>query len=868
MFWRRRERERDLEREISSDLDLEAAEQEENGMSTEEARSAAQRAFGNETVIKEEIREMWGWASVERFWQDLRYAVRVLRNSPGFASAAVLTLALGIGANTAMFSVVNAVLLKSLPFPKPSRLIRVWGDVVRQQASLVALRDGSRTTEYGAYSENTEFNFTGHGEPKRLVGSVVTANLFSVLRQNPLLGRDFRGGEDGPGSDGVVILSYSFWQNQFRGDPSVLGHLITLDEIDRRVVGVMPPRFQFPSAHTEIWLPTRIDPRNVGMYWWTYNLNIVGRLRPGFTLAQAQAELRTFIPRIRDSFSWKMWPDWGQKARLVDFQETLVGNVRTRLLILLAAVGLVLLIACANVANLLLARSTARQKEIAVRSALGASRARVLRQLLTESLLLAVVGAGAGLAFAFIVSTVFWHILPTDLAQLGGQSIDLRVLVFTGLLALGTSIGFGMFPALRSLKTDLQDGLKSEDRGTSGARSHLHISNALVAFEFAVGVVVVIGAGLLARSFWELINVNPGFQSNRRLTALVTPNPSLCKTSARCIAFYQELLSRTRSLPGVQNVAAVNPLPLSGDIGGGAMELEGHPVLLGHSAPTLWVSTATPDYFSTMGISILSGRGFLDSDHDGTELVALVTASTAKHWWPGENPIGKHLRYVSEKPFRKVVGVVSDTRDAALAGNPDWVEGHFYFPYAQSGVNVSPRMNLVLKTAGDPLALIQPFRRVVSQIRQDVPVTETRTLDEVISESVNTPRSTMWLLFSFATLATVLSSVGIYAIVAYTVAQRTREIGIRMALGAQAQDILQGILARSLVITSTGLAVGVGAAYASTRLLRTLLFQVTSHDLVTFIAMPTLLLILALVATYIPARRATKISPVLALRYE
>jgi predicted permease len=867
-LFRRSQVEADLNDELRDYVERQTERYLAKGLSPEQARAAALRDVDGIEQVKENCRDVRATAWIENARQDIRCACRTLRKNWGFALAAVSTLALGIGANTAMFGVVDGVLLRSLPFPEPSQLVRIMGDVVRQQASLVALRDGSRTTDYGAYSENTEFNFTGHGEPKRLVGCAVTANLFSVLRQAPLAGRAFLAGEDLPGNDGVAILSYSFWQNEFRGDPSVVGRIIKLDEADRRVVGVMPRTFRFPSLETEIWVPTRIDRRNVGMYWWTYNLNIVGRLRQGFTIQQAEAELRTFIPRIRDSFAWRMWPDWGQKAHLVNLQETLIGDVRTRLLILLSVVALVLLIACANVANLVLARSASRQRELSLRAALGASRTRILRQLLTESLVLAVLGAGVGLAVAFVVSSVFWRVLPTGLAQLGDKAIDLRVLGFTGLLAVGTGLGFGMLPAFRSLRADVQNALRSEDRAISGSRSRMRMSNGLVAFEVAIGVVVVIGAGLLARSFWELINVDPGFQTDHRLTALVTPNPSLCNTAGQCVAFYDELLSRTRPLPGVQSVAAVSPLPLSGNIGGAALELQDHPVLPGHSAPTLWVSSVTPDYFATMGISILSGRVFRDSDREVTELVAVVTAATAKHWWPNENPIGKHVRYVSEKSLRTVVGVVRDTKDAALSGDPGWMEGHFYLPYAQSGANLSPRLAVVLKTGVDPLSLSAPFRRLVSEIHKDVPVTEIRNMEEVISQSVSTSRSTLWLFLSFAALALVLSSVGIYAMFAYTVAQRTREIGIRMALGAPGKDIVQGILAHSFIITSIGLMVGIAAAYASTRFLRSLLFLVPSHDVVTFIAIPTLLLVFALVATYVPARRATKVDPVLALRHE
>lgn len=393
------------------------------------------------------------------------------------------------------------------------------------------------------------------------------------------------------------------------------------------------------------------------------------------------------------------------------------------------------------------------------------------------------------------------------------------------------------------------------------------VLTALMTIEIAIGVVVVIGAGLLARSFWRLVDVNPGFQKHGLLTALVTPNTSLCKAPGRCLVFYEQLLDQARSLPGVRGAAAINPLPLSGDINGGAMELEGHPVLPGHSAPTLWGSVVTPDYLATMEIPVLSGRGILNSDHSGSEPVVLVTKSTAKHWWPRENPIGKHIRYITDKQWRTVVGVVADTDDYSLAGDPDWVEGHVYFPYSQSALH-SPRMSIVVKTVADPLKLIAALRQTIAQIRPDVPVTEMRTMEEVVSDSVSTPRSTMWLLLSFAALALALSLIGVYAIISYAVAQRTHEIGIRMALGARARDVLLGILVRSLSTALIGLAVGIGVAYATTKVMTTLLFQVAAHDPVTFTAIPMGLLLLVLFATYIPARRATKVDPLVALRHE
>jgi putative ABC transport system permease protein len=857
---------RDLDRELRSHIDLEAEEHQEAGIPPDEARYAARRAFGNVTRLREDTRSMWGWMSFERLAQDLRYACRTLSKNRAFAAAVVGTLGLGIGANTAMFSVVNAVLVRPLPFEEPDQLFLITGYSLRQQASLVAFQNQDPSAEYAAYSSGNQLNLTGEGDPVRLTGSVVSANLFSVLKAQPFLGRVFEAGEDTPGRDAVVVLSHSYWQARFRGDPGILGRFITLDETVRRVVGVMPPQFRFPTPQTQLWIPTRIDPANVGVYWWTNNLNLVGRLSPGRTLSEVEAAVDRLRPRIRDGFPWQMWPDWGSDAQVAGLQEALVGDVKTRLLVLLAAVGLVLLIACANVGNLLLARGASRQKEIALRASLGASRGRIVRQLLTESLVLGLAGGTAGFALALLTSGMLGYLLPPDLPRLSEIGIDLRVLAFTAALVLGTGFGFGVLPALRLSRANTQSSLKAAGRTVVCGRNRQRLSATIVVLEIAVGVVVVISAGLVARSLWLLTSVHPGFDTANLLTAVVTPNESLCREPSRCAAFYDELLGKLRSLPGVLAAAAVNPLPLGGGIGGTPAEMEDHPHVPGTPSPTLWMANVTPEYLRVMRIPILQGRSFESTDQQGRVDVALVSRSTVERWWPGQNPIGKQLHLVGGKQrWRTVVGVTGNTLQETLAGNPDWQDGEIYLPYAQ---NVRPQMTVVVRTSREPNDVAVPLRQIVAEMRPDVPVTEVRTMEEVVSASLITPRSTMWLLSTFAGLALLLSATGIYAVVSYATVQRTREFGIRMALGARPADIRRRVLAHSLALGCAGLALGVAAAFGATRVLASFLFDITTTDLVTFASMPLLLLMVVLMASFVPAYRASGVDPTVALRSE
>ena len=812
---------------------------------------------------------------------DLRYGARMLAKNPGFTAVAVVTLALGIGANTAIFSLVNGILVQPLPFAQPDRLVAItdW----YPQGALVAMRANLRSMEVAGYSEGQELNLTGLGDPVRLYGTAVSGNLFSLLGARPDLGRPFLPEEDQPGKDNVVILSHALWLQKFGGDPNVIGRWVTLEGESRQIVGVMPASFQIASsmhatpmrrsAAVQFWVPLHLDPRAIGAYWGGGFMPVLGRLRPSATLEQARAELRAYIPQMRGMFPWKMPAALWVASTVIPLQESLVGGVSTKLLLLLGATALVLLIACVNVANLLLARAATRQKEMAVRAALGAGRRRIYRQLLTESLILAICGGAFGMLLA--VNGLAWlkTLLPADTPQLATVAINWHVMAFTAEIAVLTGLIFGTFPALHVSRMDISESLKTGWQRSTAAATH-RLRSGLAVAEVALGIVLVIAAGLMVKSLWELSQVNPGFRSESILTARITPNQTFCADFARCQTFYNDLLERTRALPGVENAAVVNMLPLSGRINAFAADLEDHPRDPKDPAPVISETLITPDYLRLMEIPLLRGREFTPEDMGPhAPPVALVTASTARKFWPNQNPIGKRLKRVWKSDWTTtVVGVTGDVNEYSLASRlPGFADGAAYVPYgngARAGVPQPAEMTLVVRTRGNFASLAGELRRVVSSLSPDVPVSEMRTLGTVVSESVETPRSTMWLFATFALLALTMGAVGIYGVFSYYVTERTHEIGIRVALGAKRNDVLNLVVGQGLKLTLMGIGIGILGAMGLTRFLSSLLYGVKPTDPLTFAAVSVVLAGVAMIASYIPARRATKVDPMVALRYE
>ena len=804
--------------------------------------------------------------------QDVRYALRQLRKTPGFTAVAVITLALGIGANTSIFSLVNSVLLRPLEFPQEDHLVQLTDSY--PQGAFVAMRASFRTMDVAGYRDGEEMNLTGLGEPTRLSGTEVSANFFSVLGSHAERGRTFQDGEDQPGKDNVVILSHSLYQQLFGSNPDVVGRSIVLEGIDRQIVGVMRADFQLASSKPEFWVPLHLDPRAVGAYWGSGFMPVVGRLRSGATLEQANAELRSQIPQLRRMFPWRMPDALWASVSVVPLRESLVSDVRTKLLVLLGAVSLVLLIACANVANLLLERAAVRQKEMAVRAALGAGRWRVCRQLLTESVLLGAMSGAGGLLLA--VATLPWlkAMLPADTPRLATVAIDLRVLALTGGVALFTGILFGTVPAFRASRSNLMEVKMSGQRSRTKAGERLR--NTLAVAELSLAVVLVIGAGLLVKSLWELSNVRPGFQTESTLTARVTPNVSFCKNSSRCRNFYNDLLQRVQAQPGIENTAIINVLPLSGRIDAFAADLEDHPRNPRDPAPVIFESVVSSDYFRTVGIPIMRGRGFTADDMEPQAMpVALVTAATARRYWPNQDPVGKRVKRVYDKDWVTIIGVVGDVNEYSLASRlPGFVEGALYRPYGNGasksggGPTEPSEMTLVVRTGSNPTSVTAELHRIVASINPVIPLTEIQTLTTVVAQSVAAPRSTMLLFAAFAGLAMVLGIVGVYGVISYGVAQRVPEIGVRIALGAQRRDVVWLVMEQAGRIALIGVAIGIAGAMLGTRLLSSLLFAVTATDAVTYSAVSILLTAVALVASYIPARRAAKVDPMVALRYE
>lgn len=640
---------------------------------------------------------------MQTFLQDVRYGIRILWKSPGFAIVAVLTLALGIGANTAIFSLVNGILLVPLPYSQPDQLISVTGTYPR--GGIAAMRQQVRSMDVAAYAEGHEFNLNRQGEPVRLTGTLVSAELFSVLGSRPALGRAFYPGEDAAGQDNYVILSHALWEQRFGSDPSVIGRTVDIEGVGRQVLGVMPTNFHFPSPKTQVWIPLHIDPRDVTSTWASDYMPVIGRLRPGATLQQARAEIRMFQSHVGELFPWKMPAEWNAEVSVVSLRSNMVADVRARLLMLLGAVVLILLIASANVANLMLSRAATREKEISIRSALGAGRSRIAKQLLTESVVLASLGGLLGLAIAAAGLSALKFLLPADTPRLTDVQLDWRVLCFTAGLSILTGLIFGVAPALQSSRTGLTGSLQSGGRGATHSVSQ-RLRSALAVAEVGLAALLVIAAGLLIRSLWSLSHVNPGFQTEHVVTARITPNQTFCGDADRCLAFYRSLVEQVQAAPGVSGAALVNTLPLGGRVTKRSVELQNFEISAGQVTPLFWMNTVTPDYFHVMNISLMAGRSFSAGEMSGNPPVAIVNAQTARRFWPGKNAIGQHVRLLNETTWRTVVGVAPDVLAYDLQrATPDYIKGTVYVPYSPTSTSedksVPAEMTIAVRTTSD-----------------------------------------------------------------------------------------------------------------------------------------------------------------------
>jgi len=813
---------------------------------------------------------------METLIQDVRYGIRMLLKSPALSIVATVALALGIGANTAIFSVVNGVLLRPLPFPNPDALMAVFEtDQQRGQVrgsysypNFFDLREQNNVFEKIAAYHSSDYILTGSGDATRLQGAVVTWDIFPLLGVAPELGRSFVSEEDKPGDSGrVVVLGHALFEKRFNSDPGLINQSITLDGYKYTVVGVMPRAFQFPVQNEPVELWTTIAGDAAGASPMTaqrgaHFLNLVARLKSGVTQDQAQADVNTIATRLQQQY-----PDTNSRKGI--FVETalhaLVGDVRFPLLMLLGAVACVLLIACANVANLLLARATSRYKEMAIRSALGASRVRVIRQMLTESVLLAVVGGGVGLVLAVWWSDLLVALGKEDIPRALQVGVDWRVLSFTAGLSILTGLVFGVVPAFHSSKTELTDSLK-EGRGAGGGSRRNRMRSTLVVVELAVAVVLLVGAGLLIQSLWRLQRVNSGLNTENVLTLSVTL-PDVKYDGEKQSQFFQQLRSKLEALPGVQSASQVLPLPLSGDRFSLSFQIDGRPVPK-KDEPSADFFGADAGYLKTMGIPVLKGRDFNQFDQHKSTPVIIVNESFAKTHFPGEDAIGKRIQpgistFDNEKaPMREIVGVVGDVRNRGL-GTP--ARPAFYEPITQVPF---PQMSVVVKTTGDPHSLIPTITGEVTRFDKDLPVFSVKTMDEYLASSVAAPRFNTTLLSIFAGVALVLTIIGLYGVMSYSVAQRTNEIGIRLALGAQTGNVVSLVVFQGLRLVLLGLAIGLAGAFAASRIVKSLLFGVTTKDPLTFALAAGLLGAVGLLACYLPARRATKVDPIEALRCE
>lgn len=816
-------------------------------------------------------------------FQDFRYGLRMLRKSPGFTLVAILTLTLGIGANTAIFSIVNAVLLQPLPFPQSDRLLYVstfaqrangpQADGAVSYPDFFDWRSSNHVLSQVASYHDDEFTLVGNGQALHLPGETVSADFFSALGVQPFLGRGFTREEEKPGVH-VVVLSHELWESAFGANREIIGQSITLNQMSYRVVGVMPAGFSFPlnQPSPKLWrtfaVEAEIPPgekKAMTDVRGAHFLYVIGRLKDGVSLAQANEDMNVLVAALS-----KQYPDTNKsrtKAKVVPELEYMVGDTRAALLVLVLSVGCVLLIACVNVANLLLARATTRSREIAVRSALGAQRGRLVRQLLTESLLLSLSGAVLAVPVASLALTLFLRLSPQSVPRMGNAAVNAPVVLFTVGLALVTSMIFGLVPALRSSSPNLLQFMKEGGRGTSSGASHQRLRSVLVIAETAIGLILLVTAGLLLRSFHRLLQVDPGFSPEHVLTFNFDLPEAKYNTDQQ-IRFYSDLLPRLKALPGVTSAGGMAPLPLSGDNFIISFQIEGRPVPASEE-PSADTRFASPDLFRTLGIPLISGRDFNEHDDMKSTRVMIVNEAFANRFFPNENPLGKRitpgLREHGAQITREIIGVVGNVKHKALSAE---VTPEYYLPYSQT-----PGSNMIicLRTSGDPASLTSAVRSALAGKDPDVPIYDVKTMQDYVASSVAQPRLDAMLLEGFAALALILTTIGIYGVVAYSVVQRTQEIGIRMTLGAARSDVLKMVLSGALRLVSAGVLIGLFGAAFVTRFftsLNGLLFQVKPLDAVTFISVTAILAAVSLLASYIPALRATRLDPMIAVRYE
>jgi putative ABC transport system permease protein len=877
-------REAEIVEELAQHLDDRYEQLLKGGVAKEEAYRAALLELTESDLLAQELRRVERPVQQEPvvlgtrrkmnmfrdLWQDLRYGLRTLVKNPGFTMVAVIALAIGIGANSAIFSVVNTVLLRPLPYKEPDRLVMVWEDNTRHGyprdtpavANYIDWRNQNQVFEGIAAIADLSFNLTGTGEPERLEGKRVSANLFPLLGVEPQLGRAFLPEEDQPGAGRVVILSHGLWQRRFGSDMKIVGKPLTLNGESFTVIGVMPPDFQFPRREVDLWVPIAFTSQEAASRGRHY-LQVIGRLKPGITLQQAQAEMNTIAARLQQQY-----PDQNTDlgAAVTPLHEHVAGDIKPALLILLGAVGFVLLVACANVANLLLARAAVRQKEIAIRVALGASRLRLIRQFLTESILLAALGGGVGLLLSLWGVSLLQSFIPENISQVKAVAIDAKVLGFTLLVSLLTGLIFGLAPATQASNFNLNETLKEGGRDSAAGSRGNRIRSLLVIAEVAVSLILLIGAGLLINSFLRLRNVDPGFRTENLLTMKVVLPKLKYPDHARRTTFYTDLVHRVESLPGVKSAAVTTNLPLYRQGNSMGVVIEGHPDPAPGHEPNVVTRVISPHYFSTMGIQLVQGREVSEQDRVDSPAVGVISETMAHRFWPGEDAVGKRIspgKPESPNDWITIVGVVKDVRQFELDAEP---KPQMYLSYKQADY-FEPN-DLVVSTNVEPLSLAAAVRKTVWEVDKDQPVSDIRTMEDILSESIARQRFSMLLLGIFAALALVLAAVGIYGVMSYSVAQRTREIGLRMALGAKASDVLKLVVGQGLKLVLIGVVFGLAAAFILTRVMSSLLFGVTATDPTTFIIISLVLISVAVLASYIPARRATKVDPMIALRYE